>query len=365
MEIEYRWFTVDQSRALVSKANNGSLSSILKKALNSAQNACSNDVIALLALDGETVAGRIFFTYGHFSSASGNIRIAAAQALFTTTEYRGRGIASTFASKCNEMNVPCFHSGLSHRSLRLFEKLGFYFIDRSPVYQIPIHSKGILKEWRNRLDRLNAEDRKLSNVARILSQVLKARRAVLKKNASEFFCLPPSLSCLAIEQLMETRYKPFQIPWDKDLVLGAVKGNNSRLRVLALKNKSKTSEEIFFITIYNEVRQVRLPGGAKKVTFMNGLVNEIYPPPPTKKVAISLLRSVTVMAKIWGFDNLSVCAMTLGLEEACQSLGLNYYGRKSLAIQPNGLNKDLADKVKEPENWWCRAFNEDMVEEAK
>jgi len=367
MKIEYRWFTAEQSQSLLSKGDLSSeIEKMLRKALKSAQNELASDFIALLALSGKDVAGSILFTYGHISTPDEIIRVAAGQALYTNPEFRGLGVATTLISKSLEIGIPCFYTGISAQAMPLYERLGFSFIDQSPIYQMPISSKGILREWRNRLGRINNAEQKPFKAVTVLNEILEIKNAALKKApVSNLTALKADLACSTTDELMKTRHSQFQVPWNRDSMINAANGDSSKFRLLVLKNTSTAGQSAHFITIYKKVDHVRLPLTSRQLDLINGLVNEIYPPPETDEIAIDILSTLATNARAWGFDNLAFCAMTPSLEDACQSMGLNSYHCKVIAIQPIGMGEGLATSILKSENWWCRAITEDYLEEAK
>ena len=367
MEIEYRWFSVAQSQSLINdKDLSPEIKDILQTALKSAKNTTPNDLIALLALNDKTIAGRILFTYGHISTPASNIRIAAAQKLLTNSGFRGQGIGSNLISKSLEIGMPCFYSGISNQAIQLYTRLGFSFIDQSPIYQMPIGTKGILREWRNRLGRASTTRRIKFQSIRALRETLSTRKAALKiAAASTLTILNKGLACSATKELMGHRHNYFQVPWNKAEMVKSANNENSKFKLLVFRNTCTTQLPSHFVNVYKKTDHVRLPRSSKKLEFMNGIVNEIYPPPTTLEVAIDILSTLTDNAKAMGFDNLSIYAMTPVIENACQAMGLNTYHRKSIAFQPANMKDDLTTLVLKPKNWWCRAVNEDYIEEAK
>lgn len=367
MEIEYQWFTVEQSQSLFLKPSLSSeIVQTLKTSIKCAKNTIASDPISLLALSGNSVAGHISFTYGHVSTPEKTIRVAAASNLYTCTEFRGHGIGSALIEKSLEIGIPCFYTGISAQAMPLYKRLGFSFVDQSPIFQMPIGVKGILREWRNRLGSLNKADQQSFNGVSVFHKILSVRRAALRKAAtSTLITLQEDSASLAINDLMKIRNNHFQVPWDKVEMIKASSGKSSKFKLLVFNNTHAKDKAAHFVTVYKKIDQVRLPRTSKQLDLVNGLVNEIYPPPTTLATAVDILCILTANARAMGFDNLSFCAMNSILENACQAMGLNAYHHKSIAIKPIGMEEDLAISILKPDNWWCRAMDEDFIEEAR
>lgn len=367
MEIEYQWFTVEQSQSLFLKANLSSeIEETLKNAIQFTQNTIASDPIALLALSGNSVAGRISFTYGYISTPTNVIRVAAASDLYTNTEFRGHGIGSTLIVKSLEVGIPCFYTGISDQAMPLYERLGFSFIDQSPIFQMPITVKGILREYRNRLGRLTKVDKQSFQSVSALHKTLSIRRTALKRASKPTLTILQQDSApLTTDYLMKIRNKQFQVPWNKSEMIKASNGKSSKFKLLVFKHTTEKEKTAHFVTVYTKIEKVRLPRTSRQLDLINGIVNEIPPPPTTLTTAIDILCILTANAGAMGFDNLSFCAMTPILENACQAMGLNTYHRKSISIKPIDMEESLTEAILKPENWWCRAMNENFIEEAR
>jgi len=97
--IDYRWFRADEIAALGSGTFAPQVLDLVRKALADAKNWKPADAIVLVALDRDKLAGHVKFTYGHVAKLGEKLRVAAAQDLFTSPDYRGRGIGSTLIQK--------------------------------------------------------------------------------------------------------------------------------------------------------------------------------------------------------------------------------------------------------------------------
>ena len=366
MEIEYIYFTVDQCKEFLLKNDPSSeLGEALTKALESANNTISGDLIAILALSDGIVAGRMFMTYGHISTPEKKIRVALGQAFYTKPEFRGRGIGTVLTSKYFEITSPKLRSGTSNQGLRVLKKFPHSFIDQSPIYQMPVGSKGILREWRNRMGRISKPKQDLFHPIRVLNKTRKTRATAIKKSStSDFVILKSDMAISTTTELMKVRYRHFQVPWDKSSMTKAASGDVSKFRLVVFEKTVENVKTAHFVTIYKKVEHVRVPGTSRQLDLLNGLVNEIYPPPETLETAIEILGILTTKSKDWGFDNLAFCAMTPILVDACQSMGLNTYHCKRVGFEPGEMEDTMAKSIVLEENWWCRAVTEDFVEEA-
>lgn len=357
--IDYCWFTAQQCDEFHGDKKNHELARLLARARRASINCNLDDFVCLLAIDKSNVAGRILFTYGHITHNQKLIRVAAAQDLFTNPQYRGQGIGASLITKSLEIGMPCIYSGISAAAMPLYKKLGFSFIDRSPIYQFPIGFSAILKEWRGKI-----YSQEKPNKLHALRTTLQSRSSTLAKGI-EWLPLDSETAKEEVNSLLQCNIRPFQIPWNPELLLAGFKGENTKLHPMVLEHTSvHGGKKRHMISIYRKTAHVRLPFTSRNIAFSDGHLTEIYPPPSDTNTALDLIGAAINEAKKASFRNLSIYAMTDSLQAACESLALSSYHRKSVAIQPTGMSTVVAEEMLNPENWWCRVRNEDQIEEA-
>ncbi len=361
--VEYCWFSAKECNQEAHAAESTELQQYLVRAKRASPNAQPDDPVCFLALDGQKVVGRIQYTYGYISDFGKRIRIAVAQDLFTDPQYRGQGIGSKLISKCSEIGISWIGSGMSGQALPLFERLGFRFVDRSPIYQLPIGVTGIIKDWRARVYSRQREEGKSLSALAALRETLSSRKASLS-SSTEWTAISGVKAYEMLADITKNHYRRFQIPWNDDLLHSALHEQNPIFRAAVFERVEGTQTDRHLVTVYGKMTEVRLPLTSGTVEFSNGHLNEIFPPPRDRDSALTLLSAIASRAKGWSFKSLAVYAMTDSLKEACELLCLTTHHRKSVMFQPVGLSGEIAREVTKSANWWCRAMNEDEIEEA-
>lgn len=357
--VEYVFLNSEEASVFVSNHPADEKDSATMINLSACKNAKKDDIICIAAVDKGCVIGRMLFTYGFIADGNKPLRVAAAQALMVSKKRQGEGIGGRLIKKSLEINILCIHSGLSGAAIPLFKKLGFSFIDDSPVFQAPLSMLGVFKDARHRFYAM-----KKNNIRDLFTAFFKSMsiwKQVVKKS-SKYHVLDKQSAIDMIDEILSVNVKRFQIPWNMDKVKGGINGVLNDYYAFVVE--SNTSER-YFVSIYIKHAQFRLPLTDKLIAVKDGHVNEIYPPINDPKSALSILNTIAIHTRQLGYKNLSVYASTPVLLTACQSIGLDSRHNKTFAIKPINLQKELSELITDPSQWWCRAMNEDQVEEAQ
>lgn len=363
MSLEIRTLSqMDCERATASSYSDDIIE-ILAQALRCAPTARPEDPILFLAsIDGK-MAGRMMITYGHISDNGQVLRVAAAQDHYTDPQFRGQGIGTKLIKKCLDLPLPCMWGGISGQARPLYDHLGFSFIDESPMYRLPLNAAGILHEWRNELYSVapNRPEKKTASGA--MRTVWASQKKALHSPTDAWRPIEYTKALLIAKRLAELRYRRFQVPWNLELISSELKGERPQHNAVVLRCEEKPGAERL-ITVKRRTADARFPMTRLRLPFADGHVNEIYPPIDDKSDALGIIKALSVQAKQWSYGNLSIYGMTAAVREACADIGLFPRGAKSVAIMPMGLDEQLAAAIRDPGNWWCRALNENDLEEA-
>lgn len=360
---QYEWFTKLAALQHLSAKGEDALSRNLAGALRSSPNALDDDPIVLIAFENQEIAGWIRFTYGYVSDQGVLVRIAAAQNLFTDQRFRGAGIGTTLIKQSLQVPLPCIYSGISAAAMPLYEKLGFSFIHRWPVFRLPLSTSSAIRTLRD----IRAQQEKDGKQGWFppVRALVSAKQSVSRTDSNHWQVLEPEDALRAFEALATTKSARFQFPWNRRIVFESLKRTNDAHLALVLENKRTGRGEKYFVSLYCREADVRIPFTDKKITFSDAHLNEIYPPLTDSLVARELVAAVARQASSSGIGCLSIYGHTRALVEACESLKIHEQGKSSFAIRARTSDVAFNAAIENPANWWCRALNEDQFEEAR
>lgn len=359
--IECRWFTNEQAIGAIGDAASPQLSEILVGAAKSAPTAHGSDPVALIAFKGDAIAGWIWFTYGIITDNGHPIRVAAAQNLYTHPEFRGCGAGKMLIQESLNIGMPCIYSGISGQAMPLYQKLGFTFLDMCPIYRLPLNLGGLIRNWR--AEYYGSANLGIAGIARSLIKMRRITRHALSSRAGAWHIASIECARNAFDRISTHRARRFQVPWGRDYFLASLEGIRNNPTVVVLNNSASDLNESRLVSIYRRDAEVRVPFTTHTARFIDGHVNEIYPPIENATSAIEIICTLSREARRTGVGCLSIYGMTAAIRQACEALGLSIQGEKRFAIRSGGLNESIAAELSKGENWWCRAMNEEQIEE--
>lgn len=361
--LELRWYTKDEcERSVATGASD--LNEVLANAVRSAPTATPADRVALIAFLDEKMVGRILFTYGGLADNDSYLRVAAAQDLFTDPQCRGKGVGSGLIAESLKLGIPCIYSGMSAQAQPIYEKMGFSFIDTSPIYRLPIGICGLLRHWRTLRDVQGEQGVVRPSAMSCCSEMLRSRWLVAHQASDKWLPVPADDARNTVRDLFKLRHRRFQVPWNLKAVDLALNGGHEKNDAIVIGKKGGSSNDVVFVSISKRKASVRIPYSKKFVQFIDGHVNEVYPPLRSVDDCIGVIGAIFKYGVSRHYSNLSIYAMTPDFVKACDKLGLRRLGAKSVAISPVGLNGETQSAILSPNQWWCRSLNENHFEEA-
>lgn len=360
---QYEWFTKLSALQHLSAKSEDALSRNLAGALRSSPNALNDDPIVLIAFENKEIAGWIRFTYGYVSDQGVLVRIAAAQNLFTDQRFRGMGIGTALIKQSLELPLPCIYSGISAAAMPLYEKLGFSFIHRWPVFRLPLSTSSAIRALRD-IRAQQEKDGKRGWLTPIRALVA-TKRCVWRTDSNHWQVMEPEDALRAFEALAKTKSARFQFPWNRGVVFESLKLTDNAHAAFVLENKRAGTGEKYYVSLYCRQADARVPFTDRKMTFSDAHLNEIYPPLTDSLVARELIAAVAKKASSIGIGCLSIYGHTTALTDACEGLEIHEQGKSSFAIRARTTEMDFNTAIEDPDYWWCRALNEDQLEEAR
>lgn len=355
--IELKWLTVAAAKSMLSAVTSPYPRDVLKSALASAPTAREDEHVALFALYEGRLAGWMWFTYGIFSDNGVAVRAAAAQNLYTIENYRGLGVGTSLIDASCRCPMYCVYSGISAAAMPLYLKLGFSFFDEWPIYRLPLGGWGVVRNWRS--DYYEGKNG-ISGALRALRRVRGERERVIRERSAGWVSLDGEKVADTLCEIARYRHRRFQVPWNLDAVDAAARGHDESMYAFVLEN---SGGERRYASIYVREEEVRIPLTGRRVAFRDGHLNEIYPPVEDAGTARALVAELARLARARGLGCLSIYASTPALEEVLTAWGLRRQQRRILTVKPPVLDPQRPAPVQLAENWWCRALNEEQVEE--
>lgn len=354
---ELKWITTADAKAMISATTSPYPKDVLQQALASAPTARDDEQLALLALREGQLAGWMWFTYGWFSDNGTRVRVASAQNHFTYERFRGLGIGTAIIVENLQLPMHCVFSGISAAAMPIYVKLGFHFFDEWPIYRLPLSAPGIARNWRAEH---YARGGGFKGALAGYQQVRRGMRDVLSAGTGNWQPIDGARVVDALCEIGTYRHRRFQMPWNLDAVDAAARGRDPNMHAFVLRN---ATGEQRYASIYVREESVRLPLSSRHTVFRDGHVNEIYPPVEDVATAGAIVGTLAREARTRGLGSLSLYASTPALDQVLGGFGLRRQQRRILTVKPPVLDPAAPAPVQLAENWWCRALNEDQVEE--
>jgi GNAT superfamily N-acetyltransferase len=325
-----------------------------------------DDVVAVVALDGARIVGKILFRYGLLPFDHTSIRLACAQDLVVAPECRGRGIGRALLEHSTAIGVPQIHSGLSAMSEPLIEKLGFPSIDRSQAFQAPLSGKGLVRRLRTDLYASEGGGVVGRSGAAWRSVAEHIARAVrLRRQSRDWHVLPVDEALAQLDAVLGRRERRFQIPWNRAKLTQALLGKDTDCLAWVVAEGSGSAAHRHLVTAYNYRREIRMPLVSRVLPLSEWRVNEVYPRVSDSRAAECIIAVVAGRLAQRGADIAEVFAASPEMVQGCRALGLVPSICKSMYLVPSGVDADLSQSLTTPDQWWCRALNEEQYEESQ
>lgn len=328
-----------------------------------------DEAVAVVAVDGEEIVGKMLLRYASIPYDGGILRLALGQDMLVSPDYRGRGIGTALIRKSLEVQAPTIHSGLSSLSKPLFEKFAFPSIDRSQAYQLALSWKGFLRQSRDRAGKRQGTAARVAEAGDAVRGYLSWRDLLHRTRAlatSTTRILPSSDAIFALPELLSERVRRFQIPWNLTKLRAGLTNTDPDLCAVVAEVGVGGSRRLVLATAYRYPRQIRIPFTQAQRPLEEWRVNEFYPPVTDPSLGQAAIAAIAARLAERGADVIEVFCHTGGLESACIALGLRKSITKSMLLVPQqGVAAELARAACDPEQWWCRALNEEQFEESQ
>lgn len=369
MDLDFKILSKSDALALDPKTYNPEEHPYGNLRLESAARVRGDEAVAIVALDRSVIVGKILLRYASIPFEEGILRLALGQDMLVSPDYRGRGIGTALIEKSLEVEAPTIHSGLSGLSRPLFEKFALPSIDRSQAYQLPLSWKGFLRAVRDS-GALARESRsgfsapgQLVHDSRTWRSQLHRTRS-LASSMSRPLCETDALA--ALSEILSPRVRRFQIPWNLTKLRAGLANVDSDFCAIVTDVTTASKSQRFLITAYRYPRKIRLPFTKTQRPLDEWRVNEIYPPVVDSSLGQVAVASIATRLAQRGADVMEIFCHTAELELACADLGLRKSLTKSmLLVPPRSYKPELACLICNPNEWWCRAMNEEQFEESQ
>lgn len=326
-----------------------------------------DELVTIIAVDGERIIGRIFVFKSSVSIAGQRIECRASGDLYVREEYRTKGIGLFIKMKMLQAGKPQILGGASGQMKAIYGTWRhFKDIDHSPIFQLPIDLKAILGFGRFRYYQEVKESSQTSQFTLIkcLLSYLQTWFRLASKSAKQVRLLDVEKARQVMPDILRANPYTVHIPWDTESLRVALTGEKSDHRAWIAECQTSTGLTHHLVCTYIEKRILKIMGN-RTIQVQEAHLNEIYPPPNNLSVLEELIALIARREKAQGTSVIHIHANTQELSQMCESLGLVPMYRRSVFFAPNDLPEHLAKIAMDPAAWWCRANNERQFREAE
>jgi hypothetical protein len=325
-----------------------------------------DDVCGIVALDGDKIIGRISLLYTQLLVDGQLQKCAVGSSFFVDQNYRGRAVGLSILLKVLSLGIPYIEAGVSAQMRMILEKFQkFKLVDQSPIFTVPLDRTGIVQMARWHL--YSPENRTNGYIAdkfmkvRIVGSLWFQRRRI-RRAAS----IP--IRTMGTDQALEYCRDHFdeacfrvQLPWTAARLRRAFSGDDPNHAAWLV---SVGADGPWLVSLYRRERALRSGDNGQQRTLVEAHLSEIYPPPRSVANVLPLLSFALKRAENMSVHVLHIHATAPVIVEACLQSGLRSRTKRSTFIAPSGVDTAARNVLGDPDNWWCRAFSEDQLEES-
>jgi hypothetical protein len=282
-------------------------------------------------------------------------------------EYRKSAVGLSILLKAMNLGFPYFEASVSRQMRGILEKMKqFHHVDSSPVFQLGLDRSGIVQIASWEFYKETSKPGFMSEMtwkARLLSGNWLRSRKLLRHETVRHELINPEKAITIIEKTFSIPHAMVQIPWNRNLLIEGLSGRNRDFRAWLISLPSD-SEPYRLVTLYRRDRVLGQDGQGNPNIIREAHLNEIYPPLEREAPIVSLLAFASRQALKAGASVLHIHALTAGIEDACRTLGLSSHISKAVFVATGAIEPEIGKTLADPGKWWCRASNEDQLEEA-
>jgi hypothetical protein len=320
--------------------------------------------VGIFAIENDAVIGTNFFYFCPLAVNGKIVECVVSNNLFVAPEYRPKGIGTFLKMYVLKLGYPQISSGVSPSMQKVYDAWSAYTkIDASPVYAIPVTPFGLLRVARMASEK-NASVRK--GRLEVLTKAMRRGLAVLsarKAGNAHITLQHPRRAEELMDQVLRSERYPIQVPWNRDVVTRALRGENTRVHAWMASIKDENGIEVIHL-ISGYLRPMQVRGiGTEQRRIQELHLTEIFPPVRSESIARACLSIVVKRAAALGASIIQVYAMTSALQAVCDAAGFDSFFKKRVYVAPNTKDKTIDAFFRNPDNWWCRIRNEDQLEE--
>jgi GNAT superfamily N-acetyltransferase len=319
------------------------------------------DIVAIVALDGETPIGKVVLGYSDVLVNDTWLRCLVPGGLYVTDAYRSKAVGMMLLLELLKTRRPLIASGVSAAAAEIYDRLPqFHRVDATPMYLIGLNLAGSVRVGRLVAQRAGGGASRIGTLACVVSQVRASMRTRSWQDAS-FVVLAPDLAVQWLENTASLKRYPVQLPWSRAVLTQSIRSQELRHRSWVLRDGTGA---LCLMDMYLRTERLTLLRSSNLREVLVATLTEVFPPVSNRHLARYVLSEAARRAAAMGATLLFVCASTPELAEACQSFGHPHMADKSVYVCPNGLDEKTARILKDPSMWWCRARSEEQFRES-
>ena len=324
-------------------------------------------VVAICAFDDDRLIGRLSIVYFELLVNGQYRRCAVGSGFKVLEEYRKGAPGLSILLKAMHLGMPYFETSVSGQMREILLRMKpFTLVDDSPVYQAGLNRAGIIQlarwDFFKNPDTGNRVLEQFSKL-KLLANHWRHSRKLLNADPGTYTLKTGSGAMAVLEKDFAVAGFRVQLPWSREFIGRGLSGEDAGFRAWLISFDSNPGKP-WLISLYLRERVLGHGPQGEPNVLREAHLNEIYPPLQSGDPVLALLSFASRQAKATGTSVLHIHALTEAMESTCRNIGLKSATARTVFVAPGNSDPELRDSLLERDNWWCRAFSEEELEEA-
>jgi len=324
------------------------------------------DLVAIIATENSKIIGMISLGYSDIFVNGEIKRFLISGGFCVLEEYRNQSVGIRILGKILKLDMPYIASGLSGSMIGILDNWrNFHKIDGSPVFGVGTSFLGTVRLGRLALNKQFEQKNSINPLQTFLMLAKQWLIRLLLLN-SPVSALGHEEGARRLDEVLSSWQAKIQVPWSRKKLSDSLqnKQHGNDYSWIVSHNISCT-EKLYLVSINLRNVETSVLNTKDIRVLKTARLLEIFPPVEDEQTARDLIAFAYAQARKLRADILFCFAMTASLKTVCTKMDMHHGFNKSVYIGLNRVETDFHRLIIDPDSWWCRAENEDQLEESR